>query len=202
MAPEQKILLREAMQLFRSLSGENPQNADDSSSQDMEARLDEVLFSSASARTFFAQVCASPQLMTDAITLANRKLSAVPDPALVTGPSDSGAGNVGRERHCGTTVRAVPQYPSDTVTLPAPADLRQAEQIVDRTGVALPDKATRDATVLAAWIRAHEPATRNQMNWITRLVERRKIAPPEGYPDQVTALHAKTFLGRQLGTRS
>ncbi|MEP5661445.1 MAG: hypothetical protein ABJL33_14810 [Hyphomicrobiales bacterium] len=167
----------------------------------MEARLDEVLFSSVSARTFFAQVCASPQLMTDAITLANRNLTEAPDAAQVSGPSVSGAGGSGRERHSGIAVGAVPQKPSDTATLPASADLRQAEQIADRTGVALPDKASRDATVLAAWIRAHEPTTRNQMNWITKLVERRKIAPPEGYPDQVTALQAKTFLGRQLGAR-
>ncbi|QFT29520.1 hypothetical protein FIV00_03425 [Labrenzia sp. THAF82] len=177
-------------------------NVDATSTGDIEARLNNILFTAVSARTFFEQLCASPQLIQAAITLVNQTLVVDRMPEKVKG---SPVCSQVKEKHsdlCEALVRQTPQEPCDATTLPTSAQVRQAMQIAEHTGAALPEEGLRDAQILNAWIHACEPATKNHMKWIAKLVEHRKVRPPEGYPNQVSALEAKTFLNRHLGTRN
>ena len=91
--------------------------------------------------------------------------------------------------------------------VPSERQLAFARQIADAAGIEIPSAATESTAALSAWIDQNKDsapprmASPKQMEWIKKLIAEKGLTPPKGYPGEVGAKDASTFLEAAFGDK-
>ena len=88
-----------------------------------------------------------------------------------------------------------------TVRRPSSTKVERAKWIALRINQAVPDGALGDDKELSAWIKAHEPASDNQIKQIKRWIASGKIEVPPRYPHAMTAAEARRIIAANRPAR-